>query len=444
MRKTITAIIMVLTLLFVPQTALCAEASLSPNVIAESYSTDSKSISGGDTFKLSFRLRNTSKNLDIENVLIRLSGGEAFIVNNSTDTIYADSIGKNSAASFSKEFYCREGAPQGVYPITANISYEYYDGGEKQSASAECNMTVTVLPSRPQSEPHLTPQLLISEFSYGGASIEGGASFNLKFGVKNNSADIDVKNVVIKISGGEAFVVADGSDTIAIKQISKNSAAGVEKSFKCLSAVPTGIYTASALISFEYFENGQKQSGSSELTMSIPVVQPDRLRFESISLADKTITVNQENDCAFKLINSGQTRLLNGTVRLLEGESEAAAAYIGNIEPGGVFESNYTLPIKPSETGTKKLTLIFEYENENAEKKSISQEFSVTAEEEHDPFEGVNKESDVTYEDDGSSSKIAIACIAAGIILIIAIPVTVKIVKKKKARKGSEAFDEEI
>lgn len=51
--------------------------------------------------------------------------------------------------------------------------------------------------------------------------------------------------------------------------------------------------------------------------MSIPVVQPDKVQFQQIALADKTINVSEENDCAFQVINMGQTKLSNGTVKLL-------------------------------------------------------------------------------------------------------------------------------
>ena len=108
--------------------------------------------------------------------------------------------------------------------------------------------------------------------------------------------------------------------------------------------------------------------------MSIPVVQPDKVQFQQIALADKTINVSEENDCAFQVINMGQTKLSNGTVKLLnEKGKEINSAYKGNIDEGGQFVSNYTLPVTFDETGDYKLTLVFENENENIDKKSIEQ-----------------------------------------------------------------------
>lgn len=149
----------------------------------------------------------------------------------------------------------------------------------------------------------------------------------------------------------------------------------------------SGVYPITATVSYEYIEGG-KQSGSSDLTMSIPVVQPDKVQFQQIALADKTINVSEENDCAFQVINMGQTKLSNGTVKLLnEKGKEINSAYIGNIDAGGQFVSNYTLPVTFDKTGDYKLTLVFEYENENMDKKSIEQEFKVTVQKEEDPFD---------------------------------------------------------
>lgn len=115
--------------------------------------------------------------------------------------------------------------------------------------------------------------------------------------------------------------------------------------------------------------------------MSVPVVQPDKVQFQQIALADKTVNVDEESDCSFQIINMGQTKLSNGTVKLVDSKGkELNSAYVGNIEAGGQFASNYTLPVTFDKTGEYKLKLIFEYENENMDKKSIEQEFKVKVE----------------------------------------------------------------
>lgn len=453
MKKRILTFIMVLAILVLPQTVAFAgvdkenrSANFSPNLIIDSYSYGKGGVNAGESFKLNFKVKNTSKNIKAQNIIIRLSGGEAFSVYNGTDTIYQEAISQNGTSSFSKSFYCSSSAESGVYPISVSISYEYIDGGEKLTGSSESTMAVTVNKSSQSSgkKPTLTPQLLVSGFSYGSETIEGGSKFDLNFSLKNNSSDVAVENVVVKLSGGEAFVVADGTDTIAIKEISKNSSSTVKKSFQALKNTSSGVYPIVATISYEYFDGGEKATGSSELTMSIPVIQPDRVRFESIALADKNVTINQENDCGFKIVNIGQTKLSSGTVKLLdENKNEIASAYVGNIDAGAVFESNYTLPVTFKEEGQKALTIVFEYENENLEKKSIEQTFNVVAEKENDPFEDINNSTDTDDEKDNTGLYIGLS-VAGVVVIIVGAIVIKKVIKKRKNKKGSEVFDEEI
>ena len=361
--------------------------------------------------------------------------------------IYKSKINKASSANFSKQFICNKGIPGGMYPITASVTYEYVVNGEKQQGTAEFTFSIKVnSKKRSKKASELTPQLIVSSFSYGKESVSGGKEFTLSFNIKNNSSSIKAQNVLIKLAGGDSFVVADGTDTISIKSIKPNATVKVSKKFNCLSTATSGVYPITATVSYEYIEGG-KQSGSSDLTMSIPVVQPDKVQFQQIALADKTINVSEENDCAFQVINMGQTKLSNGTVKLLnEKGKEINSAYIGNIDAGGQFVSNYTLPVTFDETGDYKLTLVFEYENENMDKKSIEQEFKVTVQKEEDPFDktGENPEDNGEAEEDHSNTKkVILGSVIGGVVLIAAIVSTI-VIKKKKHKKGSVKFDEKI
>lgn len=205
------------------------------------------------------------------------------------------------------------------------------------------------------------------------------------------------------------------------------------------------MYPITATVSFEYIEGG-KQSASNDLTMSVPVVQPDKVQFQQIALADKTVNVDEESDCSFQIINMGQTKLSNGTVKLVDSKGkELNSAYVGNIEAGGQFASNYTLPVTFDKTGEYKLKLIFEYENENMDKKSIEQEFKVKVEKPTDPFDNINDSTDNTdnseEQDNHSTSKIKtyIGCGVGAAAVVIA---AVVIIKKRKHKKGSVKFDE--
>ena len=332
-----------------------------------------------------------------------------------------------------------------MHPISVSITYDYTKAGAVEQGTAEATFTVSTSSKSNNSGISLTPRLVIGGFSYGEKTIKGGKKFNLSFSVKNNSKSIKAKNVIIKVSGGETFVVADGTDTISVDHINPNSSVSVSKNFTCLNSAPSGVYPIVASISYEYVEAGQKQQGTEELTMSVPVVQPDKVMFTNVDLADKTVTVGEESDCGFKLVNSGKTVLNNGTVKVVDSDgNELNSAYIGSIEPGEQYSSNYNLPITFNEVGEYKLTIIFEYENDNTDKKSIKQEFKVTAEEYVDPFPVEPDTPDDSETDNKSNSTKIVVGVIAGVAVLAALIITAVVLKKKKHKKGKVDFNEEI
>lgn len=426
-------------LLIVPTLAPAAQEqaqSLSPSLVSAGFETDKSSVAPGSTIKLAFKLKNTSAGIAVRNVNIRVSGGEALIVSQGSDSVWADTIAAGAVYSFSKSFYCSDSATGGTYPISLSASYEYFDAGEKLTGTAEINYSVRVTQSAVQQS--LTPHIIISDFSYGD-TVNGNDVFDLNFTLQNNSKSITVQNVIVKISGGEAFVPAEGTDTVSIEKIS--STAKITQKLKCLAATPSGIYPVSVSVSYEYFDAGEKQSQSEELSLSIPVTQPERVEIGSLSLADTKVTAGEEQDCPFTVINSGKSTVYNGRVRLLDAnENELAAAYIGNIEAGTQFQSNYTLPLTLNTQGMQSLTLVFEYENDAGEAKSVSRQFSVTAEQQEDPYAEFAQDTETVENYNGYWLYFAIAAVIAAILAVIVIAVVRK--RKKAGKKGGEPYEE--
>lgn len=421
-------------------------SSVTTPVLVTSYDKFDNDIKPGEKFTLDFTVANKSTTYDVKNVNIKLNGGDAFSIVNDVDTIYRNSISKNGKAKFSKKFICNNSVSAGMHPISVSITYEYTKGGNVEQGTAESNFTIKTVSKKGGSSVALTPRLVVGSFNYGNKSIRGGKKFTLNFTIKNNSKSIKAKNVIIKLSGGDVFVVADGTDTISVNNINPNSTVTVSKKFNCLNTAQSGVHPITASISYEYIEGGQKQSGTDDLTMSVPVVQPDKVMFTSIDLADKTINTGDETDCAFSIVNTGKTVLNNGSIKVVdESGTELNSSYIGTIEAGAQYSSNYNLPITMNEPGDYKLTLVFEYENDNADKKRIKQTFKVHVEDYTDPFPTDPADtSDDKSDSDSSSSKtkVIIGAVAGVVGAVVIVAVVVK--KKKKHKKGKVDFNEEI
>lgn len=416
-------------------------------VLVMSYEKFAEDIKAGNKFNFDFYITNKSTAYDVRNVNVKINGGDAFTVVNSGDTIYKNGIAKNQTAEFSKKLICNKSASSGYHPISLSVTYEYVKAGATEQGTAEATFTVKTAAKKHDSSVSLTPRLVVGSFNYGNKSIRGGKKFTLNFTIKNNSKRIKAKNVIIKLSGGDVFVVADGTDTISVNNINPNSTVTVSKKFNCLNTAQSGVHPITASISYEYIEGGQKQSGTDDLTMSVPVVQPDKVMFTSIDLADKTINTGDETDCAFSIVNTGKTVLNNGSIKVVdESGTELNSSYIGTIEAGAQYSSNYNLPITMNEPGDYKLTLVFEYENDNADKKRIKQTFKVHVEDYTDPFPTDPADTpDDKGDDDSSSSKTKVIIgVVAGVVGAAVIVTIIVKKKKKRNKKGKVDFNEEI
>lgn len=416
-------------------------------VLVMSYDKFAKDIKAGDKFNFDFYITNKSTAYDVRNVNVKINGGDAFTVVNSGDTIYKNGIAKNQTSEFSKKLICNKSVSSGYHPISLSVTYEYVKAGATEQGTAEATFTVKTAAKKHDSSVSLTPRLVIGSFNYGNKSIRGGKKFTLNFTIKNNSKSIKAKNVIIKLSGGDVFVVADGTDTISVNNINPNSTVTVSKKFNCLNTAQSGVHPITASISYEYIEGGQKQSGTDDLTMSVPVVQPDKVMFTSIDLADKTINTGDETDCAFSIVNTGKTVLNNGSIKVVdESGTELNSSYIGTIEAGAQYSSNYNLPITMNEPGDYKLTLVFEYENDNADKKRIKQTFKVHVEDYTDPFptDPTDTPDDKGDSDSSSSKTKVIIGVVAGVVGAAVIVTIIVKKKKKRNKKGKVDFNEEI
>ena len=416
-------------------------------VLVMSYDKFAEDIKAGDKFNFDFYITNKSTAYDVRNVNVKINGGDAFTVVNSGDTIYKNGIAKNQTAEFSKKLICNKSVSSGYHPISLSVTYEYVKAGATEQGTAEATFTVKTAAKKHDSSVSLTPRLVVGSFNYGNKSIRGGKKFTLNFTIKNNSKRIKAKNVIIKLSGGDVFVVADGTDTISVNNINPNSTVTVSKKFNCLNTAQSGVHPITASISYEYIEGGQKQSGTDDLTMSVPVVQPDKVMFTSIDLADKTINTGEETDCAFSIVNTGKTVLNNGSIKVVdESGTELNSSYIGTIEAGAQYSSNYNLPITMNEPGDYKLTLVFEYENDNADKKRIKQTFKVHVEDYTDPFptDPADTSDDKSDSDSSSSKTKVIIGVVAGVVGAAVIVAVVVKKKKKHNKKGKVDFNEEI
>ena len=100
--------------------------SSTPRVIIDSYSLGSESLYAGDTFDLSFTLKNTSEENSIENLQVRLTDDKNMVLpaNNGSNSIYVERIGKGESVDRSISLQTAANTEASTYTLTLDFVYE--------------------------------------------------------------------------------------------------------------------------------------------------------------------------------------------------------------------------------------------------------------------------------------------------------------------------------
>ncbi|MBQ1862256.1 MAG: hypothetical protein II149_01955 [Clostridia bacterium] len=120
-----------------------------PKVIIDSFETDTDLITAGTEFGLTFTLKNTSEDLDVENLRITLmdnsTSSPVFTPVNSGYSFFMDKVEKLGTHTLSIPLFAKVSAESGIYSLNFQIEYEYYvQDTEKTGHYDHNNLTETI------------------------------------------------------------------------------------------------------------------------------------------------------------------------------------------------------------------------------------------------------------------------------------------------------------
>ena len=321
--------------------------------------------------------------------------------------------------------------------LGVTLSYDYNTNSATAQGTATESILIPVSTAAKQSKVTgaATPNIIVSNYSYGGSSIAAGDKFNLSITFQNTSKDLAVENIIMAVQTDENLSITSSSNTFYFSTLK----AGGSKTVTIEMLVPANISVtgASTDISFKYeYVNGDERTSSeSSEKLTVPVYLPDRF-----SVSDPTCTeayAYQEADISIEYINRGKGTVSNVEASVvIEDESlatcEQSTQNLGNFESGKSGTIDFF--VTPNQGGDINLKFIIKYEDEMTEQKTIELPFTLTAQEmDIDPYPD---DSGDTTDDTGETSNtkwIIVAVVAA--VVVIAIVITIVIIKKKKKAK---------
>ena len=145
---------------------------------------------------------------------------------------------------------------------------------------------------------------------------------------------------------------------------------------QALTTAKSGAQSISVSCKYEYVDGSKRSSATSEVRLSVPVMQPDRFQVNAPVLPDM-IRAGEEVTLSLPYVNKGKEEVSNVETSI-EGEVDtpSASQYLGNFDSGK--SGNIGFIFTPREAGRTELTLKVSYEDANQTLRTLS--FPVTLE----------------------------------------------------------------
>lgn len=279
------------------------------------------------------------------------------------------------------------------------------------------------------------PNIIVTNFTYGGDSVAAGADFNLDFTFQNKG-QVAVTNMVVTVDGGESFAIAGGTNTFYVDALWAGYAMTQSVPMQALASAKSGAQSVTVNFRYEYVDASARSSSQSDVKISVPISQPDRFEISDPVVPDQVIA-GQENTVTMEYVNKGKGDIAN-VEATMEGEGFDATMktqYVGNVASGATGTIGYAFT--PHASGELKTTLKVTYEDSDGQTKT--KEFPLTMSVADAPAADQPGASD-SVEGRGGDRGLpvpAYVAIAVGVVAVIAaIVLLVRRRRKQKAKKN--------
>lgn len=283
------------------------------------------------------------------------------------------------------------------------------------------------------------PNIIITNFAYGGDSVAAGSKFNLDFTFQNKG-QVAVTNMVVTVDGAEGFAIAGGTNTFYVDALWAGYAMTQTVPMQALASAKSGAQPVTVNFRYEYVDAGARSSSQSDVKISVPISQPDRFEISDPVVPDQVIA-GQENTVTMEYVNKGKGDIAN-VEATMEGEGFDATMktqYVGNVASGATGTIGYAFT--PSAAGELKATLKVTYEDSDGQSKT--KEFPLTVSVADAPAADQPGASDSVEGRGGDRGLPVPAYVAIAVGVVAVITAIVLLVRRRRRKAGKNDIDED-
>lgn len=326
--------------------------------------------------------------------------------------------------------------------IDAALSFDFHNRVSLTSGTAEGKIIIPAKVKKTEEPDENTvdspvPNVIITRFDYGGASVAAGSGFNLSFRFKNTSSKLSVENLVATVEGGEGLTLNGSSNTFYFEKVGAGSEKTIRVPMKAARTITGNAQPVSVSFKYEYVDKGKRTPVTSEQKITVPVYQPDRFEISKPTLP-VMVYAGEETSLSMNYVNKSKSEISNVEAEI-SGNIESVTPFqsIGNLEPGK--SGTIVFAVTALEPGEAEFTIKITYEDGNGDTKTREFPVVMNVEAMDYPDPGMDEPMPEPEEGGGISWPLVIG------IIIAAAAVAFVIIKKKRkaaaAKKEAEMWD---
>lgn len=352
------------------------EAGPAPKVIIGAR-TLSKPIAANETAVITVEVSNVSST-NIKSAMITFTPSDSLMLLGAQNTFYLGDIRANKTASINLTVTATKKISSQNQSIAAELSYDYDDNIKIVSGTASGHISVVAETGGNSGDvANPVPRIILTGYSYGGASVAAGSDVLLDFTFLNTSKTTAIENVMLKVSSGANLTLRGSTNTFYFDSVGAGSARNVTVPFQAAQCISSSTQDVNLSFSYEYVDSDQRLSSSSDMSISVPLYQPDRFEI-SEPVAAYAGYVGEETSLTMDYVNKGKSEVCNVEARI-SGDVDSYNSFVrvGNIPSGK--NGTIAFAVTPMLEGDNKVIITVSYEDVNGEVKERIFETTLSA-----------------------------------------------------------------
>lgn len=383
----------------------------------------------------------------VKDIYLNLTTSDSLYMLDGSEYAHIDSIAAGSTTSVKVKFRTTDSITSAKQSIHARITYSYGVANAEKTAETDGEVSIIAAGASESSSSSNTaaPNVIIGSYSIcmedtPAEQIPAGDAFDLNLELFNTSSALGVENLVMTVNASGDISIYGGGNTFFYPNMDAAGRIAETIPLKAMATAATGTSSVSIGLKYDYIDNGNRQTITTDQTIFVPVYQPDKMSFE-VQMPTYSVYAGNQVYITTTYLNKGRSDIANIKAEIV-GDIEALSnsKVIGTVVPGG--NGSFDFIVTPYMGGECSFTIKITYED--ATMTEITKEFPVTFMVEEMVWDDPGMwDFPMTMEPEGGSGGFPWLILWIGIgVLVVGGVVTLIIVlnvRKKKKKKLTEA-----